>query len=648
MLGHIWRRAADHTGVAGSTGETAPAAAAADSVQPQSRPSRRLLLLLPLLPVLALLVAAAVALGWDGVYPGVRAGGVAVGGLSREEAAARLVAAGDRWEAAGLTLVVADRSHQFTRADLGLRYEGDATVAEAFAQGRRGAIPGRLAAIAGLAWGGRDITPAFRVDEPTLRARLEALAGETDITPRDGDLRIEGGQVIVTPPVEGRGLHVDAAVERVIAAAGSSDSTAVALPVAERSQPRINADALAEARSRAEALLHSSPRLTGPDLDVSYDPAAVGGWLQVRRDPAPTAAPLAIAVERERVRATLSSLAPQVAREPQDAVWAFDPAAGTFVVVTPEREGRRLDVDHTADGLVAALEGRGSYPVRAVVHTHAPALTAADVADAGRRARRTYLAGPLAFTLGERSWTIAVEQLGGWLTIEPGPDGPRLAFDEEALSDYIVALKPQVNRPVVDATYTIDEETYRYRVTGASQTGRSLDGPATFAKALEALTVEGAGRRIALPVTETRPRVTEADVAALKPERWIAVDLTKQRMYAMVDDEVVYTAVISSGERGRETPTGTFYINRRVANETMTSASIGAEEYYHLENVLYTQYFTYEGHALHYAWWRKDPDGFGRPSSHGCVNQTLRDAEYFWNFARVGTRVTIAGRTPAN
>ncbi len=258
---------------------------------------------------------------------------------------------------------------------------------------------------------------------------------------------------------------------------------------------------------------------------------------------------------------------------------------------------------------------------------------AADVADAGRRARRTYLAGPLAFTLGERSWTIAVAQLGGWLTVAPGPDGPRLAFDEEALSDYIVALKPQVNRPAVDATYT---------------TGRSLDGPATFAKALEALTVEGAERRIALPVAETRPRVSEADVAALKAERWIAVDLTKQRMYAMVDDEVVYTAVISSGEKGRETPTGTFYINRRVANETMTSASIGAEEYYHLENVLYTQYFTDEGHALHYAWWREEPDGFGRPSSHGCVNLTLRDAEYFWDFARIGTRVTIAGRTPPN
>jgi len=74
---------------------------------------------------------------------------------------------------------------------------------------------------------------------------------------------------------------------------------------------------------------------------------------------------------------------------------------------------------------------------------------------------------------------------------------------------------------------------------------------------------------------------------------------------------------------------------------TMTSAAIGAEEYYVLEDVLWTQYFTNRGHALHLNYWR-DEYYFGSiPSSHGCVGMRYADAEFFWRFASVGTRVEI-------
>ena len=63
-----------------------------------------------------------------------------------------------------------------------------------------------------------------------------------------------------------------------------------------------------------------------------------------------------------------------------------------------------------------------------------------------------------------------------------------------------------------------------------------------------------------------------------------------------------------------------------------------AEEFYRLENVLFTQYFTDRGHALHLAWW-KTPETIGRPGSHGCLNLLLEDAEYFWNWAGIGTPV---------
>jgi lipoprotein-anchoring transpeptidase ErfK/SrfK len=134
------------------------------------------------------------------------------------------------------------------------------------------------------------------------------------------------------------------------------------------------------------------------------------------------------------------------------------------------------------------------------------------------------------------------------------------------------------------------------------------------------------------------PPVPGPEVAG---ERWILIDLAMQSASAMIGDAPLYTALVTTGKDGWETPRGEFSILYRVENETMTSAAIGAEEYYHLEDVLYTQYFTRGGHALHLNYWRENWY-FGRiRSSHGCAGMRLADAEFFWRFARIGTRVVV-------
>ena len=148
------------------------------------------------------------------------------------------------------------------------------------------------------------------------------------------------------------------------------------------------------------------------------------------------------------------------------------------------------------------------------------------------------------------------------------------------------------------------------------------------------------------PTPKQSPSVAQPNPPAIpgpqvRGERWIDVDLETQSATAMIDATPLYTALATTGKDGWETPKGTFHIMTRVPDETMTSASIAAEEYYVLDHVLYTQYFTDRGHALHLNYWRDD-DYFGRVrSSHGCVGLRLADAEFFWNFATVGTRVTI-------
>jgi hypothetical protein len=122
--------------------------------------------------------------------------------------------------------------------------------------------------------------------------------------------------------------------------------------------------------------------------------------------------------------------------------------------------------------------------------------------------------------------------------------------------------------------------------------------------------------------------------------RWIDVHLTQQLMTAYDGRDPVRVAVTTTGMAGWETPPGFYYINYRVPNETMTSGAIGAEHFYKLEDVLFTQYFTDRGHAIHFAWWRT-PETIGRPGSHGCLNLLLDDARFFWDWAEVGLPVYV-------
>jgi hypothetical protein len=122
--------------------------------------------------------------------------------------------------------------------------------------------------------------------------------------------------------------------------------------------------------------------------------------------------------------------------------------------------------------------------------------------------------------------------------------------------------------------------------------------------------------------------------------RWIDVNLTQQLMVAYEGHDVQRVIVTTTGMAGWETPPGAYQILWRVPNETMESGAIGAEHFYKLEDVLFTQYFTERGHAIHYAWWRT-PQTIGRPGSHGCLNTLLDDAQFLWDWANIGTPVYV-------
>ena len=127
------------------------------------------------------------------------------------------------------------------------------------------------------------------------------------------------------------------------------------------------------------------------------------------------------------------------------------------------------------------------------------------------------------------------------------------------------------------------------------------------------------------------------------PGKWIDVDLREPVLVTAYEgDRPVYSALAVKGVAAYSTPVGVFRIWRRVENETMDSATIGiprnASGGYYLTGVLFTQYFTTGGAALHYNYWRSD---WGYPGSHGCLGMNYADSKWFWDWAEVGTVVYV-------
>lgn len=125
--------------------------------------------------------------------------------------------------------------------------------------------------------------------------------------------------------------------------------------------------------------------------------------------------------------------------------------------------------------------------------------------------------------------------------------------------------------------------------------------------------------------------------------RWIDVQLSDPTLVTLYEgDQVVKTMLAIRGSGKWQTPTGVFRIQRRVANETMSSDGLGiprdAPDGYHLENVLFTQYFLGTGESFHYNYWSSN---FGYPGSHGCLGLSYADSEFLWHWASVGTAVSI-------
>ncbi|NIS82529.1 MAG: L,D-transpeptidase family protein [Anaerolineales bacterium] len=130
--------------------------------------------------------------------------------------------------------------------------------------------------------------------------------------------------------------------------------------------------------------------------------------------------------------------------------------------------------------------------------------------------------------------------------------------------------------------------------------------------------------------------------------RWISINLYEQTVAIYEEGELIYATLVSSGLQGWWTRPGVFQVFEKLESDFMGgSFEADRSDYYYLEDVPWILYFD-EARALHGAYWH---NGFGYPRSHGCVNLSLTDANWIFNWAQEGTWVYVfdpSGETPTD
>lgn len=140
---------------------------------------------------------------------------------------------------------------------------------------------------------------------------------------------------------------------------------------------------------------------------------------------------------------------------------------------------------------------------------------------------------------------------------------------------------------------------------------------------------------IALMSYSTEDGVT-AEIST--PNKYIVVDLSEQRLRAYENGTEVNAFLVSTGKRGFPTPVGKTEITAKIPVMTYAwNYGAGNRNNYYLPGVKWNLRFR-KHYYIHSAYWHNN---FGHPMSHGCVNTSVKDAEWIYGWAEVGTTVEI-------
>lgn len=290
------------------------------------------------------------------VVPGVFAGGVALGGMTRDEAILALQDAFTYDDNTVFTLRLDEQFWQVSAADLGVSLDAPAMVEAALALGHGGNPAQNLLTQAQIWLRGGVVAPMVRYDEARAQAQLEQIAQAVNVAPQNATLRLDGINVLSEAGSPGRTLDIDTALSQLQAQIlALQPGGEIALSVTEYAPALASLD---DTSAYLSVALSAPIALTATDAQGQ----PLGPWMLSPEQIAPLlrAEPDAqgqyqISVDLAPLAAELERLAPGLIVPAQNGMFTFNDETRELEAIVPAVHGRQLDVPETLRRMEAAV-----------------------------------------------------------------------------------------------------------------------------------------------------------------------------------------------------------------------------------------------------------------------------------------------------
>lgn len=288
---------------------------------------------------------------WYGgrIYPGVKVGGVDVGGLTPQAAAIELTSQINFPQHGRIVLQEGQKTWMVTPAEMGLYLDPENSAARAYQLGRDGGLGKRLDEQFTSWSSGSYLAPAMIFDQRAAYTYLANLAKEIDTPVMEAGLGVEGTEVIVRSGQRGRSVDMDATLQAISQQITLMQDGVVPIVVKETAPVILDATEQAE---KARQILSQPLTLALPDGESGagpwvFDQQTLAAMLNIERRSSADGAEYAVGLNSEMLVTFLSNLAPELQRYPQNARFIFNDDTLKLDVLEPSVRGRTLDVEAT-------------------------------------------------------------------------------------------------------------------------------------------------------------------------------------------------------------------------------------------------------------------------------------------------------------
>lgn len=479
-----------------------------------------------------------------------------------------------------------------------------------------------------------DLIDAPTAPEPTVPNENDAQP------PSDGGRPLEWAPREPAPKKHRTGLWVGLGLGAILLAGGAASTILIApgttvagIPVGGLT-PGAAVDAVEQHLASTAITLTGSAGdqvVTGADLGASIDAQAlvdqafaehpmwnVGAWL-------PGSVGGTITLDPTVANEALRGIVPGAFEDAVDATVIFDESSSTYVT-TPAEAGTGIDLDALTAAISATVAEGGSALSFSGDATDAPAAISDDDAAATAGELNAMLAN-IGFYVGEeRTVPVSAAVASTWLDVVDDGGELHIVADSDAIQATVDTLAAKVDRAAVDETAVVNGNGDVLQEITAGANGRALGDVSTVADDFAAQLETGDA---VYPLN-----VEETAYETVSLHRYIDVNLSTQNAVLYENGTVVNSWYISSGLPGTPTPTGNFTVFAHTSLQNMGCYE-GAS--YCTKDVPWNTWFAPDI-AFHGAYWHNN---FGNQMSHGCVNMPVDVAKYVYDWAPVGTEVSV-------